>query len=176
MELGNGWYCLTTGISTAQNSCAYSSPWYTAVVWALEFTEYEIQTQIFTWPGLLRLGRHCFSPGDNFPCYPLVQSIIIIVHWMLIKYITTIQVKWIFEFVFRTPYIQSLMNTTPVRNYDEPQAHKFCAVDIFLEYHLSSSNISRCQVQSRVMAWFYDSAALGKPRPIRTSSRLGRVT
>ena len=50
------------------------------------------------------------SRGDNFSCYPLVQSISIILYWMLIKftaYITfgfkTIQVRWIFEFVFRTP-------------------------------------------------------------------------
>ena len=28
----------------------------------------------------------------------------------------------------------------------------------FLEYHPSSSNITRCQVPSRVRAWFHDSA------------------
>ena len=28
----------------------------------------------------------------------------------------------------------------------------------FLEYHLSSSNITHCQVPSRVRAWFCDSA------------------
>ena len=62
----------------------------------------------------------------------LVQSIINILYWMLLKlnvYITfafkTIQVKWIFEFVFRTAH------TTPVRIYGEPYAHKFCAIDIF---------------------------------------------
>ena len=44
-----------------------------------------------------------------------MQSIIIILYWMLIKYIVyitfcfkTIQVKWIFEFVFRSPLIQKL--------------------------------------------------------------------
>ena len=42
--------------------------------------------------------------------------------------------------------------------YGEPYAHKFYAVDIFLEYHPSSSNITRCQVPSRVRAWFHDSA------------------
>ena len=47
---------------------------------------------------------------------------------------------------------------TPVRIYGEPYAHKFCAVNIFLEYHLSSNNITRCQVPSRVRAWFHDSA------------------
>ena len=47
---------------------------------------------------------------------------------------------------------------TPLRIYGEPYTHKFCAVDIFLEYHLSSSNITRCQVPSRVRAWFHDSA------------------
>ena len=49
-------------------------------------------------------------------------------------------------------------HTTPVRIYHgELYVHKFCAVDIFLEYHLSSSNITRCQVQSHVRA-FHDSA------------------
>ena len=59
-------------------------------------------------------GWHCFSRGNNFPCYPLVQSIFIILYWTLIKYIVyitfafkTIQVKWIFEFVFHTPLIQT---------------------------------------------------------------------
>ena len=56
------------------------------------------------------------SRDDNFPCYPLVPSIFIIFYWMLIKYIVcitfgikTIKVKWIFEFVFRTSYIQTLI-------------------------------------------------------------------
>ena len=40
-------------LSTAQNLCAYGSPYIlTGVVWAFEYTEYEIQRQIFTWPGL----------------------------------------------------------------------------------------------------------------------------
>nr|XP_022293751.1 uncharacterized protein LOC111104208 isoform X1 [Crassostrea virginica]XP_022293752.1 uncharacterized protein LOC111104208 isoform X1 [Crassostrea virginica] len=40
----------------------------------------------------------------------------------------------------------------------ESYAHKFCAVDISLEYHLSSSNIIHCRVPSRVRVLFYDSA------------------
>ena len=57
MELGKGGYCLTMviflKISTAESLCAYGSPYIlTGVVCAFEYTEYEIQTQIFTWPGL----------------------------------------------------------------------------------------------------------------------------
>ena len=47
-------------------------------------------------------GWHWFSRGDNFPCYFLMQSIFILLYWMLIKYIVyitfgfkTIKVKWI---------------------------------------------------------------------------------
>ena len=54
--------------------------------------------------------------------------------------------------------INSNAHTTPVRIYGEPYAHKFWAVDIFLEYRQSSSNITPCQVPSRVRAWFHDSA------------------
>ena len=54
--------------------------------------------------------------------------------------------------------VNSNAQTTPVRIYDEPYAQQFCAVVVFLEYHPSSSNITRCQVQSRVRAWFHDSA------------------
>ena len=32
----------------------------------------------------LRLGRHWFSRGDNFPCYPLVQSIFILLYNIVI--------------------------------------------------------------------------------------------
>ena len=54
--------------------------------------------------------------------------------------------------------VNSNAHTTPVRIYGEPYAHRFYAVDISLEYHRSSSNITRCQVPSRVRAWFHDSA------------------
>ena len=77
--------------------------------------------------------------GWHFPCYPLLQSIIMILFWMLIKYIGNItfgfkliQVGLIFEFVFRSRY--------------------------FLEYHPSLSIITRCQVPSRVRVWFHNSA------------------
>ena len=46
-----------------------------------------------------------------------------------------------------------LPHTTPVRINGEPYAHKFCAV----VYNLLSSDITRCQVPSRVRAWFHDS-------------------
>ena len=61
-----------------------------------------------------------------------------------------------FVIVFRTPYINA--HTTPVRIYSEPYKHKFCAVHIFLEYHPTSSNITRYQVSLRVRAWLHDSA------------------
>ena len=37
-------------------------------------------------------------------------------------------------------------------------ACKNSAQSIFLGYHPSSSNVTRCQVPSRVRAWFHDSA------------------
>ena len=45
-----------------------------------------------------------------------------------------------------------------VRIYGELNTHKFFTVDIYLEYHPSSSNFTCCQVPSRVRAWFHDSA------------------
>ena len=47
--------------------------------------------------------------------------------------------------------VNSSAYTTPVRIYGEPYAHKFCVVDIFC-------NITRCQDQLRVGAWFHYSA------------------
>ena len=38
------------------------------------------------------------------------------------------------------------------------RTHINSAQSIFLEYHPSSSNITRCQVPSRVRAWYHDSA------------------
>ena len=85
-----------------------------------------------------RLGRHWLSRDDSFPCYPLVQSIIIILYWMLIRYIVyitfgfkTIQVKWILLLYFISYSVYSNAQTTPVGIYGEPYAHKLCAVDIF---------------------------------------------
>ena len=78
-----------------------------------------------------------FRGGDNFPIYPLMQSIIIIFYWMLIKYIVyitfgfkfkTILVKWIFEFVFRTLFIRRQSETTVNRTRINS------AQSIFLEY------------------------------------------
>ena len=46
----------------------------------------------------------------------------------------------------------------PVRIYGELYVHKFWAVNIFLEYHASASNITRCEVPSRVRVRFHDSA------------------
>ena len=66
--------------------------------------------------------------------------------------IKTIQVKGIYVFVFRTPCIQTL-----IRRQSESMVNH-TRIDIFLEYYTSSSNMTRCQVPSRVRAWFYDSA------------------
>ena len=142
-------------------------------------------------------GWHWFSRGDNFPCYPHVQSIFIILYWMLIKYIVYIYVivgihgwlrfvplSWwreersvinrgfrrcIYVWFQNNPgqvniwvcisySVNSNAHLTPVKIYGEPYAHKLCAVNIFLENHPSSSNITSCQVPSRVRAWFDDSA------------------
>ena len=94
-----------------------------------------------------------------------VNNYLIILNiWKLYKYIVyitfcfkTISVKWLFEFVFRYLLIQtiirrqseSLVNRLRL-NYTEPI--------FFLEYHPSSINIIRCQVPSRVRAWFRDLA------------------
>ena len=94
-------------------------------------------------------GHIGFSRGDNFPCNPLVQSIIIILYWMLIKYNTLHYVGFqnnpgqmnIWVFISYSVNLNS--HTTPVRIYGEQYAHIFCAFDIFLEYHPSSSNITR---------------------------------
>ena len=48
-------------------------------------------------------GWNWFLRCDNFQCYPFVQSIIIILYWILIKYIVYI------TFGFRTPHIQTLV-------------------------------------------------------------------
>ena len=101
---------------------------------------------------------HWFSSVDNFPCYPLLQSISIILYSMLIRYLVnitfgfkTIKVKWIFLFVFRNPYIQTL-----IWRQSESMVNRTCinsAHSIFLEF-------TRRQAISLVFvrAWFHDSA------------------
>ena len=59
-------------------------------------------------------------------------------------------------FVFRTPYIQTL-----IRRQSESMVNRTdinSAQSNFLEYQPSLRNITRCQVPSRVRAWFHDSA------------------
>ena len=108
------------------------------------------------------------SRGDNFACYPLMQLKKFILYWMLIKYIVkitfgfkTIQVKWIFVCVFRTPYIHSYTHSF-IRRQSESMVNRTrinSAQSIFFLYHPSSSNINRCQVTSRDRTWFRDSAS-----------------
>ena len=42
--------------------------------------------------------------------------------------------------------------------YDEPYAHKFCAVDIFSNITRQQGKITRCQVPSHLREWFNNSA------------------
>ena len=89
-----------------------------------------------------------FSRGDNFPCYPLVQSIIIVLYWMLhviIKYI-----------VYSNVWFQNnpgLINIwVCISNNKHMRINSEKLVDIFLEYHLLSNNITHCQVSLRARA------------------------
>ena len=84
MELVNGWYCLTTGDIKNNIDCAefirvwftIYSDWRRMCIWI--YGVRNTNTNIyFTWIVLKRLSRHGFSWDDNFPCYPLVQSIFI---------------------------------------------------------------------------------------------------
>ena len=69
------------------------------------------ESNMGNWRSRRSRSWHWFSRVNNFPCYPLKLSIIII--FWLIVYITfgskIIQVKKIFVFVFRIPYIQTLI-------------------------------------------------------------------
>mgnify|MGYP003690464617 CR=1 FL=1 len=84
----------------------------------------------------------------HFPCDPLVQSIINILYWMLIKnnvYIT-FGIKTtgkVINSVCISYSVNSNALTMPVRIYGEPYAHKFCVIDIFW-------NITRRQGMSPV--------------------------
>ena len=102
------------------------------------------------------------SRGDNFPCYPLVQSIFII---LKVNSKHRLHYVWFQNNPGQVNIwgcisysVNSNAHPTPVRIYGEPCAHKFCTVVIILEYHPSSSNVTRCQVPSHVKAWFRDSA------------------
>ena len=84
-------------------------------------------------------GWHWFSRVDNFPCYPLVQSIFIILYWMQIHRLHYVwlqkkpdQVK-IWDCISYS--VNSNAHTTPV-----------------------VKQITRCHVLSRVRAWFHDFA------------------
>ena len=109
-------------------------------------------------------GWHWFSRGDIFPCYPLMQPIIIIFYRLLIKYIVNITL--VSKQSRSSEYLSLYFVLRKIkRSYDASQnlwwtiraeimhSTKF----FFLEYHPSSSNITHCQVPSRVGAWFHDS-------------------
>ena len=50
--LDNGWYSKKYQLRRIYSRMIHHRFWLHGVVWACEFTEYKIQTQIFTWPGL----------------------------------------------------------------------------------------------------------------------------
>ena len=100
----------------------------TNIIWILTTREDNIENNIVTPRKTIstkaKPGLTWFSRGDNFPCYPLVQLLFIILYWMSIKYIVyitfgfkTIQVNWI------SYSVNLYANTTPVRIYGEPYAH-----------------------------------------------------
>ena len=97
-----------------------------------------------------------FATNKNLTCAQLMRKSYQLERPSLIKYIVYItfgqnnpgQVN---ISVCISYSVNSNAHTTPVRIYDEPCAHKFCAVEFFVEYHPSSS--TRCQVPSRVRAW-----------------------
>ena len=94
---------------------------------------------------------HPVTPrGDNFPCYPIVQSIFIILYWMLILSMHLLYYVWFQNnpgqvniWVYISSSVNSNAHMTPDRIYGEPYVHQFCGVDIFL-------NITRRQVISPV--------------------------
>ena len=103
-------------------------------------------------------GLHWFSRGDNFPCYPLVQSIYLYYTecYLIIKYMHRLHYVWIQNnpgqvnvWICVSYSVNLNAHTTPVRIYDEPYVHKFCEVDIFFgispvvkQYHPLLSSIT----------------------------------
>ena len=62
---------------TLEQTCiVHGSLWYRGVHF-MQHLDTELYSSCFT---LVWLGRHWFSRGDNFPCYPLVQSIIYLIY------------------------------------------------------------------------------------------------
>ena len=89
-------------------------------------------TLVFSW------WQFPMLPSRAVNKYYIIMNVSLIKCVRYVLYITfgfrTIQVKWM--------CLYFSAHTTPVRIYGEPYAHKFCAVDIFLEYQLLSSNIT----------------------------------
>ena len=73
-------------------------------------------------------GWHWFSRGDNFPCYSLVQSIIILLYWMLFKYITSFIISLVSKLSRTNEYLSSYsvnsnVHAAPVRIYGKLYAY-----------------------------------------------------
>ena len=102
---------------------------------------------------------HWFSRGDNFSCNSLVQSIIIISYWILIKcvvYITLVLKQSRASEYFSLYVVPGKFK----RSYDASKnllwtVSAYCAQS----YRPPSSTKTRCQVPSRTRAWFHDSAS-----------------
>ena len=96
--------------------------------------------------------------GRQFPTLPsrAVNNYYIILNVSVIKYVHRLHNVW-FQNNPSQVNICVCILFKPVRIYGKPYAHKFCAVDIFWEYHPSSTNITRCEVPLHVKAWFHDS-------------------
>ena len=95
-----------------------------------------------------------FLRSGNFQCYRVVQLMKNIVY-ILFRF-KTIQVKWIFDFIFRSQIIQTL-----IRRQSESMVNRTSinsAQAIFILISPSSNNITRWGVQSRVRAWSHDSS------------------
>ena len=95
-----------------------------------------------------------FARGDSFPCYPLVQSIFIILYSLgLVSKQSRSSEYWRLYFLLRKckrSYYSSQNLWWTANAYILRSRY-------FLEYHPSSSSITRCQVPSRVRMWFHDS-------------------
>ena len=106
-------------------------------------------------------GWNCFSRGYTFPCYPFVQSTIIILYWMLIEYIVyitfcfkTIKVRLIYEFVFRTPWIQTVISRQSESMVNHTRINS--AMSTYFFNITRRQAISPVSESSRVWAWFHD--------------------
>ena len=120
-----------------------------------------------------RLTSHWFSRGDNFPCYPLVQSIYLLYYtecWLNTSSTLRFQNNpgQVNIWVCMSYSVNSNAHTTPVRTYGESYAHKFCRLTKF--YSLSHLHMSRySDIVPHTIPW---QNSLSKSRAWRCSWRM----